>query len=322
MKEYKVEEIRIRIVSRFKEGGLSDLHANEMANQLLYAELRNITSHGLVRVKWVLEQIHKYQNQKLIQLIANDNIELYDGKDMLGYFALNEIVENQTFSNGKTIKFIGARNTYPTGALSYFAEKLAAKGWIVIMSSTSPRRVGLYGDKNPLVGTNPWTFSLPVPTQYGGHVIVDTSLAQLTHGQCLNMLMKRQDLPEYTVSLPGGLKVKEAEDLWNDGKWKAIIHPVGGQNSYKSFSIMWSLHLLGSGFLGLNEEQYGTFFILMSPEIWEPVIPRNEIFKAFMREVELLRNSEVAHVPGEGKMQHFHENKDKIIISEELEKII
>ncbi|MEV2501098.1 Ldh family oxidoreductase [Paenibacillus larvae] len=318
-KTYTIESLRQKVQNRFEQAGLSEYQAREMSEQLLYAEMRGISSHGLVRIKWVTEQLHKYPLKNVRLLLQNREAELYDADGVLGYLALNEVAEKEQRFEGQTIKFIGIRNTYPTGALSYFSEKLAAKGWIVLMSSTSPRRVGLYGDDKGLVGTNPWTFTLPVETNYSGQVVVDVSLSEITHGQCLKAVEAGQPLPNYAASQPGGLAINHPDDLWKEGNWNAILHPVGRDKGFKPFGVMWSLHVMGSRMLGLDGvESHGTFILLLSPSMWEPIIPAYEVIKGFNEEVKLLSMSKVAHVPGEGRMSRLKEQKDQITVTQEI----
>ncbi|MDT2241693.1 Ldh family oxidoreductase [Paenibacillus larvae] len=59
-KTYTIESLRQKVQNRFEQAGLSEYQAREMSEQLLYAEMRGISSHGLVRIKWVTEQLHKY----------------------------------------------------------------------------------------------------------------------------------------------------------------------------------------------------------------------------------------------------------------------
>jgi ureidoglycolate dehydrogenase (NAD+) len=184
MRKKTVKELHQKVRERFMKEGLCEEDATELTEHFMYSELRGIKSHGLVRIKWILDQLHKYPEREIKQILVNGPCELYDAANVLGYLALKQVVDMQGNAEKQTIKVLGVQNTYPTGTLSYFAEKLSQKGWIVLLTSTSPRRVGLYGDDHPLVGTNPWTFSLPNKTSLGGNVVVDTSLAEVTHGQC------------------------------------------------------------------------------------------------------------------------------------------
>jgi LDH2 family malate/lactate/ureidoglycolate dehydrogenase len=320
---YKIEGLIKKVEERFAKAGLDRNQAKEITNQLLYAEQRGISSHGLVRIKWIMEQVSEYSKPNADLLIENGVTELYDANGVLGYLALNDIAERQGEAIDKSIKYIGIRNTYPTGALSYFAEKLAAKGWIVLMSSTSPRRVGLHGDKSGIVGTNPWTFALPINTKLGGYVVVDVSLSELTHGQCLNAATTGQSLPTYAASQPGGAPINHPEDLWKDGNWNAVLHPIGREKGFKTFGVMWSLHTLGSRMLNLNgENEHGTFMLLMSPSMWEPVISASDITFGLKEEIQLLQESNVAHVPGEGRMSRFLQQQDEIILAREIVELI
>jgi LDH2 family malate/lactate/ureidoglycolate dehydrogenase len=319
MKTIAIGRVQNTVKQVFVNAGLMDKQAHELTEQLLYSEQRGVTSHGLVRIQWILDQLHKYPNNSPVQLLQNEMTELYDADGVLGYVALNEIVKKQADAKGGKIKMIGVKNTYPTGALSYFAEKLAEKGWVVLMSSSSPRRVGMKGDDKALVGTNPWTFATPVKASNGGYAIVDTSLAELTHGQCLKHLSTGQPLPASAASISGGGVINNSSDLWDDGKWNAIIHTVGGEKAYKSFSVMWSLHMMASKMLGLDgDKNHGTFFILMSPSMWEPVISAEEVLAGMKAEVAFIETSKVAHVPGAGKFGKLQQNSEFIAISDDI----
>jgi ureidoglycolate dehydrogenase (NAD+) len=131
-------------------------------------------------------------------------------------------------------------------------------------------------------------------------------------------------LPKYAASQPGGLEIKEPSDLWKDGVWNAIIHPIGRDKSYKSFGILWSLHMLGSRFLGLNSDHsFGTLFILMSPEIWEPAIPKEKIIQGFEEELQLLKQMKIAHVPGEGRMKRYlHAQQSDLEVDQDIINIL
>jgi len=323
MSLYTVDEIRPKINNCFRKAGLTAEDAAELCEQLLYAEMRGIESHGLVRIKWILNQIHQYPNLKVKEVIVKDDCELYDADGVLGYLALSQITNRQKSASNQSIKMIGIQNTYPTGALAYFAEKFAQKGWLVLMSSTSPRRVGLAGDNLPLVGTNPWTFGLPVETPLGGYVVADTSLAELTHGQCLKLLATGKALPKAAASLPGGKEITSPNDFYKDNQWNALIHPIGGPKAYKSFCIMWSLHILGLRMLGISsEDKYGTFILLLSPDMWSPAINREDILKGLTKEVEVFQQSAVAQVPSLDRVKRLLEARNRLEIADDIAALI
>lgn len=322
MKTYRIEQLAEKIVKKFCSVGLSVEESHELCQQLLYAEMRGIQSHGLVRIAWILGQLNKYPRKEVSLLINKNNASLYDASEVLGYLALNQVVDSLPSSDGQTIKMVGIQNTYPTGALAYFSEKLSSKGWISIMSSSSPRRVGLSGDNKPLVGTNPWTFGLPIESPLGGYVVADTSLAELTHGQCLKLLATGNPLPTDAASLPGGKEILSAQDFYKDNQWNALIHPIGGKKSYKAFCIMWSIHILAYRLLAMSGEKDGTFFILISPEIWSPIIDKESILQGFYDEIKLMESAVVAKIPGLDRREKLNQLNGNIQISTDIESIL
>tara|TARA_B100001057_G_scaffold429897_1_gene456279 strand:- start:472 stop:819 length:348 start_codon:yes stop_codon:yes gene_type:complete len=103
MKKIAIELLQSVVKKIFVDAQLSDKQANELTEQLLYSEQRGVTSHGLVRVKWIIDQLHKYPKKSPIQLLKNEITELYDASGVLGYVALNEIVKQQGAAKNKKI---------------------------------------------------------------------------------------------------------------------------------------------------------------------------------------------------------------------------
>ena len=103
MKKIAIELLQSMVKKIFVDAQLSDKQANELTEQLLYSEQRGVTSHGLVRVKWIIDQLHKYPKKSRIQLLKNEITELYDASGVLGYVALNEIVKQQGAAKNKKI---------------------------------------------------------------------------------------------------------------------------------------------------------------------------------------------------------------------------
>jgi LDH2 family malate/lactate/ureidoglycolate dehydrogenase len=319
MQRYPIREIREKAIQYLCEAGLPHESAEELTKQLLYAEQRGLRTHGLVRLRWLASLLDQYPDSKIQLLLDGGMHQLYDGKGVLGQIALQQVVEQQPTAERFPLRMVGIRHCWPTGVLAYFAEQLCEKGWIVLMSSAAHRRIGIFGDSIPLAGTNPWTFALPVRNAYGGFVVVDVSLSEVTFGEILKQKELNQFLPPHAVSLPGGIPTQDPNQLWENGKFIGFMHSVGREKAYKTLNILWSLHVLTTRLLENNgTDEFGTTLLLISPAIWEPVIPREEILRGLEEEIEVVRQAKKFHVPGEGRSMRLKENRDTIPVPEEI----
>lgn len=319
MKRYPITEVKEKAVRYFSKAGLPQEAAEELTKQLLYAEQRGLKTHGLVRLRWLTTLIDQHPNTK-VQLVLDGGVhQLYDGKGVLGQIALQQVVDQQPTADRFPLRMVGIRHCWPTGVLAYFAEQLCEKGWIVLMSSSAHRRVGLFGDSIPLAGTNPWTFALPVQNAYGDFVVVDVSLAEVTFGEILKQTELNQLLPPHTVSLPGGIPTQDPDQLWENGEFVGFIHSVGQEKAYKSLNILWSLHVLTTRLIGNNgTDEFGTTLLLISPAIWEPMIPKEAILRGLQEEIEVIRQAKKFHLPSEGRSMRLQENQDTLPVPEEI----
>lgn len=103
MKKIAIELLQSIVKKIFVDAQLSDKQASELTEQLLYSEQHGMTSNGLVRVKWIIDQLHKYLKKSPIKLLKNEMTELYDAIGVLGYAVLNEIVKQQGSAKSKKI---------------------------------------------------------------------------------------------------------------------------------------------------------------------------------------------------------------------------
>src|SRR6266498_3659915 len=106
-----------------------------------------------------------------------------------------------------------AQRCFPTGALGYWARKLAEGGLVCVLTATSPPRLG-HPDGGPkLTGTNP--LAIAIPSSDGKPVVSDVSMGRVTYGEVI------------------------AGDA---GEGELV--PFGGEQAHKAFALAVGLQLL------------------------------------------------------------------------------
>lgn len=192
--------------------GFDDVDVETLAAHFLDCERRGQTGHGLSRIEW-LETWDELPTGKPARRVAESGYELWDGGGALGYLTVAAAVEAQIAAPPERARLVVCTRTFPTGALGYWARRLAGAGLVAALTATSPRRLPPPGGGPPLAGTNP--LAIAVPSGDGHPVVTDVSMGAVTYGAVLAGLARPEELV-----------------------------PFGGDQSHKAFALAVGLHLL------------------------------------------------------------------------------
>jgi len=145
---------------------------------------------------------------------------------------LAAVVEAQLADPPQRARIVVCEETFPTGALGYWARRLAEGGLVAALTATSPRRLA-HPDGGPkLTGTNP--LAIAIPSSDGRPVVADVSMGRITYGDVIR-----------GVATPDELV------------------PFGGARAYKSFALAVGLQLLVDALAG---EEHGAVLLVARPE--------------------------------------------------------
>lgn len=163
--------------------GVPVQHAAVQAELLLEAELRGLSSHGLLRL------------ERIVRRIANGAIDPYatgthewrsagflavDGERGLGPVVANaalDVLKSRVEDTGIAIAAIG--NSNHIGMLGWYAERLATQGFTIIALTTSEALVHPWGARHAMIGTNPIAIGMPTGA---GPFLMDTSTSIASMG--------------------------------------------------------------------------------------------------------------------------------------------
>jgi LDH2 family malate/lactate/ureidoglycolate dehydrogenase len=164
-----------------------------IADHLIDCELRGVTYGGLPRALSIAERMMRSGPPRESVRVEKDTAvsARLDGGDRIGYVVAHRatrIAIDKALAIG--IAIVGARNTWYTGMLSYYAEMAAKRGLVTMIASNATPWVAPHGASEGRVGTNPICFGFPGAED---PVIWDIGTSAIMHAEV--KLAQRLGLP-------------------------------------------------------------------------------------------------------------------------------
>jgi delta1-piperideine-2-carboxylate reductase len=163
--------------------GYSADECRAIASHLMDCELRGLEYSGLARILSIADRLSANPSTGAAMRVTRESAvsAQLDGGDRLGYLVGEEatrIAIDKARQSG--IGAVGANNTWYTGMLSYYAEKVVAEGMVAVIASNATPWVAPYGGSEARFGTNPICFGFP---SQGVPLIWDIGTSEITHAQ-------------------------------------------------------------------------------------------------------------------------------------------
>tara|TARA_B100000029_G_scaffold256492_1_gene253217 strand:- start:5438 stop:6487 length:1050 start_codon:yes stop_codon:yes gene_type:complete len=207
----------------FERSGLSGDHAQKQAEILVWANLRGIDSHGVLRIPRYLDLLqNKEMNAKPNISIVNETTAstVIDGDQAPGVIAMRFGMEqaiNKAKSAGIGWTLIG--KTTHSGPLGYYTQIAIKKDMIGIAIMTSRPNMAYHGSKTAGIATSP--ISIGVPGGSDGSLILDMSTSAITRGKIKEAIARGLSLPENTA-------ITDSGEPTTDPTLAKIPMPLGG----------------------------------------------------------------------------------------------
>jgi LDH2 family malate/lactate/ureidoglycolate dehydrogenase len=218
-------------VARLRALGFDADDARTLADHFLDCERRGKAGHGLARVDW-LETLPDLEPEARPERIVSETCyERWESHGGLGYLTLSAICDAQVASPPQRARLVVAR-CFPTGALGYWARRLAAGGLLAVLTATSPPRLAHPEGGPALAGTNP--IAIGIPSSDGSPLVSDVSMGAVTWGDVIAGRAAADELV-----------------------------PFGGEQAHKAFAIAVGLQLLVDSLVG---DGFGAVLLVAQPE--------------------------------------------------------
>jgi len=239
--------------SVFKKMGLSAGEARQAADILMRAELRNISTHGLVRLP---EYVRLWQNKRITVtpkftiVHETPSTALVDGGKGLGLVTAPKAMD-LAIKKAKTAGtgWVAVRNSYHFGIAGYYAMKALEHGMIgIAMTNANPLVAPTFG-KNGMLGTNP--IAVAVPAGEEPPFVADFATSAVSRGKVDVFESLGETAPEGLLQDSEGNLVIDPSVLRKGG----ALRTLGGDKArggHKGFCLTAIVDIFSAVFSGAN----------------------------------------------------------------------
>jgi ureidoglycolate dehydrogenase (NAD+) len=207
-----------------KAGGFSDEEAGQTADLLVWANLRGVDSHGVLRIPRYIEMFESGmictgQQPRVVKEFGATRV--LDFGKAPGSVAMNHAARAASELAGKFgIGWCGARAISHAGAIGYFTSQIAERGQIGVAMTASRPLMSYFGARGEAVSTNP--LSIAVPRQANSDpIVLDMSTAAVALGK----IMAARDAGK---SIPRGWAIDATGADTEDPRAMAAVLPMAG----------------------------------------------------------------------------------------------
>lgn len=232
------------------KAGVKPEEAEIISETLLFAELRNIKSHGIVRLPTYVKRLENAAVNQNAEMRFLENkaaaVSVLDADNgmgqVAGYKAMKAAIDIARIYG---IGLVAVKNSNHFGVASYFS-MLASKDDMIglVMTNASPA-IAPFGTKTPLLGTNPLTVA--VPAKKGKPIVLDMSMSTVARGKIRMAALQNKEMPlDWGLDKDGNPTSDPSEALLGS------LVPIGGVKG-SGLSLIIDLltgALTGTSFLG------------------------------------------------------------------------
>jgi ureidoglycolate dehydrogenase (NAD+) len=250
------EELLQLAASKLVQAGLDPNHAEAAATVLVHADLRGVSSHGVLRTEHYVKRLtegglNKHPSFSFEQTGPCSGI--FNGDDGLGHVIAKEAMnEAVTLAKESGIGMITVMNSSHCGALSYFVQQAAEQGLIGIAMTHTDKIVVPFGGAEPFLGTNPIAYGFPAKTNKP--IILDMATSNVALGKVLYA-------KEAGRAIPDGWGVDEEGNSTTDPNKVKALTPFAGPKGYGLGMVVdvFSGLLAGAAFGPHISKMYGDY---------------------------------------------------------------
>lgn len=237
----------------FEKMGLTVGEAKQAADILLRAELRNISTHGLVRLP---EYVRLWQEgritvkPKFTVLHETPSTALVDGGKGLGLVtapkAMQLAIEKAKIAG---TGWVAVRNSYHFGIAGYYAMKALEHNMIgIAMTNANPLVAPTYS-QHGMLGTNP--IAVAVPAGEEPPFVADFATSPVSRGKVDMFESEGKETPEGLLQDKQGNPTTDSSILRNGGALRTLGGDVA-HGGHKGFCITSIVDIFSAVFSGAN----------------------------------------------------------------------
>jgi L-2-hydroxycarboxylate dehydrogenase (NAD+) len=208
--------------------GVPSESAEIIADVILTAELRGVSSHGLKMLPVYLERVRRGgldPQARAVTTKVGDGLFVVDGKGGFGQVAAQlatEIIIEVTGQN--RVAVVAIKNTNHCGMLAYYTRQIARKFALGFMAANTNPNMPAFGGAEKVLGTNP--FSIAVPDDKDC-ILVDMATTSIAKGKIYEYKSQNRAIPPGCALNTDGEETTIPEEALN-----GLLLPFGGHKGY------------------------------------------------------------------------------------------
>lgn len=321
-KLYQADKLTKMAAALAVASGVSSSDAAILADSLVQADLSGTSTHGLSRLAIYLKRIGKGVIDPKAELKIDRQRAgtlSVDAGNGLGQVQAMKVLE-KLIPMARTCGTAAAtiRNSQHFGAVSYYCNKAADQGMILLAMTNCEPAMSPTGGTQPFFGTNPIATSFP--TGKGFHIKIDLATSIVARGNIIAAQKKGEQIPLGWAQDPDGNPTTDPS--------KALLGTVltmAGHKGYalammvEGFSSVLSGAAIGSGIGSMykdmeRKQDVGHFFALFDIEAFMDL---SEFKKRMDAAIDQLKGMKKASgineilLPGERSNRKIAENKSR-----------
>ncbi len=313
------------------KAGCSEEDASTIADSLIFANLRGIDSHGIMRFPFYLKRAEVGGTNckpNITSIKEGISTALLDGDNgmgqVIGVHAAQLAIQK---ARNTGVATVGVKGSSHYGAASYYSVLISRQRMIGFSMTGNTQVMAAWGGANKVIGNNP--ISVAVPYKEDMPIVLDISMSTVAGGKVRLAAKNKERIPKDWIVDKNGEFSDDPNALAEGG----ALLPFGGHKGYGLAVIIEILSavLTGGGLLGQVpmwikdfEEPLNIGHMFGAINI-ENFIEYDLFLERLEYTVEQLKNSTVAkgfskiYIPGEIEYEKEKvRKKDGIQISEEI----
>ncbi|SFA84484.1 ureidoglycolate dehydrogenase (NAD+) [Lentibacillus halodurans] len=221
------DELTSLVIKKLTEANVSEEHASVVAKVLVHADLRGVSSHGVLRTEHYVKRMNEGGMNPNPEFKVEDRgktAALFDGDNGMGHVITKEAMDKAIdLAKKNGIGMVGIVNSSHCGALSYFAEQAARKEVVSMVMTQTDSAVVPFGGSEPYFGTNPVAYGFPANNRKP--IVLDMATSNAALGKVFHAREMGESIPDNWGADANGSPVTDPNLV------KSLL-PVGGPKGY------------------------------------------------------------------------------------------
>ena len=292
-------------VRALTHAGMAAHAAKVVADHLVDANLCGHEFSSLPRLLAIADELRKKPPPGDIRVVRENRCSaVIDGGDNVAYVvsitAIDKAVE---ICKDAGVAVVCANNTWFSGRLAYYVERVARQGFVALHTTNSTARVAPFGGIDRVLGTNPVAVAFPSDDD---PLVIDIGTSSTSWGDAELARAKGELLPEgVAVDAQGRVTTDPVAAL------AGAFLPWGGhRGSGLALAVQLFGVLAGSAPVIDDVSNYGLFFLVIDPDVLMTAgdcKARVSELRRTIKSTRPMKGASRVRVPGDASLQRRKE---------------